>query len=487
MIESNNLSPGLSFYLTKETKISTGRRTRSTWRRSRTEDPKPRSPSLSPTIAVRARTDKDELKRRSGKGKIIEPYDFATNLLNIEVEYSVDADPFTDPQASPASHGVSTTSPKGPTTPTRARKSPVASPSRISSDAPPSAGPSTPNAHDTRCLSTPNQQKTPSERSSPRASDHSAAQQEQATPDSASTASSYFQVLENGSKPGTKFRAALLTHAQALFARQHRNFLFQVILVGHWARFIRWDRSGALVSARFDYTLKPQLLAEFIWRFSQMDAEQRGFDRTASLANGAESRQFKYAVKRFLNDMKAGPKKSKPVRRLPNAELTLDDSGTYPIWKIHVVDSATRKSTDLIVNRHFSYYPSMFGRATRAYIAYDMKTQRLVFLKDTWRAETHELRVESRTYQELKRRGVPHLPNVLYGGDVRNADRQPQATLTDVYADDDGDWRTTAGSFHRYIHHRIIQDIAYPIESALDARELIQAIHDIFCGETQTF
>ena len=477
-IESNNLGPGIRLYLTRKIGAPTGRRTRSTWRR-RAEDPKPKGPCLLPTIAVRARREKDEQKQRPKRPNFTETYDYATNMLNIDIEHSIESDPFTEPQAS------SSSAPQSSNTPTRIRKSPFLDPSQPDSSrhgrifAPPSM-PDTHNAHAPR---PPSLVETSSGQLLSHTHAHSTGgPKESAAPMSTSTASSYYDMLENMSKEGTKFRSALCARAQALFARQHRIFLFQVIIVNRWARFIRWDRSGALVTARFDYATDPQLLAGFIWRFSHMNGEQRGFDPTARLADGSETRQFKYAVKRFLNDMKMGPKKGKSIRHLPDAERTLDDTDTYPIWKIHVVDAATRKSTDLIVNSPFADHPMLFGRATRAYIAYDVNARRLVFMKDTWRADNSKLRVESRTYQRLRRYGVPHLPNVLYSGDVRRSDRRPQATTTDVYAVDEGDWRTTGEDFDKYVHHRVVQDIAYPVESALDARELMQVVYDVLCG-----
>ena len=50
------------------------------------------------------------------------------------------------------------------------------------------------------------------------------------------------------------------------------------------------DRSGAVVSERFDYTKSPVWLAEFIWRFSHLSDEERGWDVTASLVTRRGSR-----------------------------------------------------------------------------------------------------------------------------------------------------------------------------------------------------
>lgn len=115
-----------------------------------------------------------------------------------------------------------------------------------------------------------------------------------------------------------------------------------------------------------------------------MTNEQRGRDPTATLANTCEKESFVDVVQQFLSDTRAGMKDGAPVRTLPDAERTLDDTKIYPTWKIHMVDAATRKLTNLIVGRPFSESAAgMFGRATRAYIAYDLQDQRLVFFSSS--------------------------------------------------------------------------------------------------------
>ena len=79
---------------------------------------------------------------------------------------------------------------------------------------------------------------------------------------------------------------------------------------------------------------------------------------------------------------------------------------------------------------------------------------------------------------------MPNIPAVLYGGDVVDSKGKAQETLTQRVAVEDEAWRFDNGRFETYIHHRIVQHIAYPLESALDERELIQALYDAVCGES---
>jgi hypothetical protein len=66
-------------------------------------------------------------------------------------------------------------------------------------------------------------------------------------------------------------------------ARQHRHLAFSVLIAQDYARFIRWDRSAAIVSRRFNYRNHPTIMAQFLWRFNHMTLlSQCGVDTTVS-------------------------------------------------------------------------------------------------------------------------------------------------------------------------------------------------------------
>ncbi|EPQ50675.1 hypothetical protein GLOTRDRAFT_14307, partial [Gloeophyllum trabeum ATCC 11539] len=62
-------------------------------------------------------------------------------------------------------------------------------------------------------------------------------------------------------------RGQIIGYAAEIFAYQHRTHLFSLVILGHYARFVRWDRSGAVFSKKINYADKPKLLSDFIWRF----------------------------------------------------------------------------------------------------------------------------------------------------------------------------------------------------------------------------
>ena len=276
-------------------------------------------------------------------------------------------------------------------------------------------------------------------------------------------------------RAATAARKKLVSHASAHFLRQHRHSFFQIILVDSIARFIRWDRAGAVVSSRFMYAREPELLTGFFWRFAHLDGAQQGWDPTASPATRKEADLFTRVFQQFLNDMEAGTKDGRLIRKLPNADETQDGSGGYPTWKIHVANEAVGKTTDLLVRRPHAGERSFIGRATRGYVAYDLQDERFVFLKDSWRRKEADGPSEFDMYQELYRNHVPFVPDILYGGDVRNADGEPQQTLNDLVPE--------GGISKGYVHNRIVQDIYYRLSSAQTERELVQAVHDVFVGK----
>ncbi|GJE92001.1 hypothetical protein PsYK624_081540 [Phanerochaete sordida] len=289
--------------------------------------------------------------------------------------------------------------------------------------------------------------------------------------------------VEKRTQAAERHRAALLSHVQAQFLRQHRCFLFHVLIFGRYARFLRFDRSGGIVSDRFNYVDEPAPLAQFFWRFAHLTDEQRGWDPSVSLPNRKEKALFVDAVRVWLAEMQAGTTAdNRHARRLPDAERTLDDGHTYPTWKVHVVNEATGASSDLLVQRPFAGEMTLYGRSTRAYIAYDLTTRRLVFFKDSWRADRRHLRPEFQTFQDLEAHHVPNVPPALYGGDVLSTDGGLQETVKNIIAADNASWHVGKHKLRRHVHHRIVQDIAYPLESARDAQEFVQAIHGALCA-----
>jgi hypothetical protein len=95
--------------------------------------------------------------------------------------------------------------------------------------------------------------------------------------------------FEKNTIMGRKFRGQLASYAAAHMGSQFRVHAFSVFICGHFARFIRWDRAGAIVSERFDYTMQSTPLADFFWRYSHLDPRSRGDDTSVSMPSNDET------------------------------------------------------------------------------------------------------------------------------------------------------------------------------------------------------
>lgn len=213
--------------------------------------------------------------------------------------------------------------------------------------------------------------------------------------------------LERKTSKAYATRIRLFAYATETMARQHRTHLFQLLVFGRYARFIRWDRGGALVSDLVDYMLKPEVLAEFFWRYNHMSPEERGWDPTVCRPSDDEAIKFAEAVKRYMDQKKQ--EKALPACQdfLQEVQRSLDP--TWPVWKITVEDDDDTehnryptKTLDIVVQRPFYHPHTPIGRSTRAYIAYDVHAMRLLFFKDTWRVVHDLLQPESKLYARLR-------------------------------------------------------------------------------------
>ena len=151
----------------------------------------------------------------------------------------------------------------------------------------------------------------------------------------------------------------------------------------------------------------------------------------------------------------------------------LDDH--YSCFNVAVV-AEDGTSHPHIVQRPSTFSEGLFGRFTRGYVALDVATSQLVFLKDYWRPLDATRQPETEIYADLQASTIPHLPRLRHGGDVSTYSDHHQATLTRKWANADGVFRSKGLS--GYQHHRIIQDLAYSLSSATSSRELVAAVRN---------
>ncbi|KAI0804830.1 hypothetical protein BC629DRAFT_1591057 [Irpex lacteus] len=315
-----------------------------------------------------------------------------------------------------------------------------------------------------------------------------------------------------------KILGRLVLHARETFDHQQRTHVFQLLVTGNHARIVYIDHSGAIVSDRIDYEKEPGVLGEFFWRMNHMSDEARGLDSTAAKAGSGDEELFNSVISKFVANMKDP---SHPQRHLPNAETTLD--ADYPVYRMTVQETPTNSeanvkqsldaadtsqqsravATNFLVQRPISKAKSPFGRGTRGYIAVVAETVARkqsgkdvvhdedggsmsvpLFLKDTWRINYATLMAESEVYRILERHGVACIPRFVCGGDMRRATGDVQRTIC-------ADWakkvrkrlNLSFADFDVHTHHRVVQRLAYPIESAVNSKEMVRAFYDVLGGK----
>ncbi|KAI0089506.1 hypothetical protein BDY19DRAFT_107486 [Irpex rosettiformis] len=280
--------------------------------------------------------------------------------------------------------------------------------------------------------------------------------------------------FERPGKDHGTVRDRLLLYASKVFSHQHRVHLIQLLIYGRRARFLLWDHSGAIVSDEFDYTQDSALLAKFIFYYNYMSDSARGLDSTASLASVDERIQFEAAVKQFLANM---DNPEHPQRRLPHAADALNPR--CPVYKITIKDDHTKELVKVLVQHPFSHAYIAIGRGTRGYLAFHLGMEKLKFLKDTWRVFHDSLTPERTIYRDLEAAGITEIPRVLCGGDVLD-NKELGRTQCSKRATE---LKLAGGHgipLRDFQQHRLLEDIAYPVTSALNSKEYVHIFFDCF-------
>ncbi|KAK0435391.1 hypothetical protein EV421DRAFT_1835860 [Armillaria borealis] len=227
--------------------------------------------------------------------------------------------------------------------------------------------------------------------------------------------------FENDSIKGRETRGQISCYAGVTMMLQHRSHLFTILICGPFARFIRWDRSGAIVSERFDYTKKRTLIFNFYKRFAQLSPSQRGKDPSVSpLTDEDDDAIARAKFDLFDTDMwhgDAGPKPKRDIKiedqKLLRIDMTLDNKARRFVVCAPKFDDGAF---------------SPFGRSTRRSLAVDLDSPDLgdpkkpygglLFMKDYWREDSLRTIKESDIYHLLAQHNVPHVAKMETGGDV---------------------------------------------------------------------
>ncbi|TBU58148.1 hypothetical protein BD310DRAFT_498387 [Dichomitus squalens] len=277
--------------------------------------------------------------------------------------------------------------------------------------------------------------------------------------------------------PHPSDRGQLIDYGIEVLNRQHRLFYFAIVVLDDTARLLRYDRTGITMTSKFDYLERPEVIGRFFYRLSRATRMERGYDPTVVPSSAEEDKLFRGLSARFAPG-------STEAQALVNAA-----SAGWPVHKITInapfSDGEKAVSRhDATLERHFLVGKpafmgrSLVGRGTKAFVAYDMMNDRVVFIKDSWRSYTRDSASEYKTYLQLRARittGHLFIPTLLGGGDVMfEGSRQKTCTPATRYVP--------------RIHQRLVLlEVCRPLEDFKDSLELTLMIYAAFTAHRRAW
>jgi hypothetical protein len=267
----------------------------------------------------------------------------------------------------------------------------------------------------------------------------------------------------------------LIAYATAVHRSQFRVFSFSIAIFGETVRLLRWDRSGVVYTESFKWADGD--LFEFLWRFNYLSSVDRGHDATVSSAGDDEA---EVALPKLREYRKFENLKKEHLHRI----LVWDDCSPHEGPRRYITPSA-KWATDALI-----------GRATFGYIAYDVESGSLVYLKDFWRVDHPEIQKEGDVYRELYEAQVPNIAEMDRAGDVPLilSGSPFQVSLPAVQRTKTQDYVSRPGSRHSwcpghprvepYVHYRLVlKTVGMPLNQFKSTRQLCEVIRDAIVGK----
>ena len=259
----------------------------------------------------------------------------------------------------------------------------------------------------------------------------------------------------------------MMDYVIELCSRQHRLFVFTILFVNEKGRLLRFDRTGASMALEFDYTQRPEIIGKFLYRLSR-SRDAIGHDPTATPASEEDATLFRSLHTQYDSQ-------STVARSLKDAAMD-----GWPVYKLFFKcpfspseDKAVRRNApvsqrEFLIGKPMSVSRSLSGRGTKAHVAYDVATKKVVVIKDSWRPNSRNIRSEYDTYLLLNdidaEETTIDIPTLLGGGDV-------------VYQGGTQETRTSNPDLLTRIHFRLVlKEVCRALEDFEDSLELVTAI-----------
>lgn len=172
----------------------------------------------------------------------------------------------------------------------------------------------------------------------------------------------------------------------AQMGSQYRTHIFSVLIVKDYARLMRWDRSGVIVTERIYYSKEPEFL-EFFKLYDKAAPEVRGSDQSVTVPTPVEIEAA-----------------------LETCSGLLDPSGPLLVVSLHnpLLHAEPHRYIVESPSSRRSILPT--GRSTQTSIAYDIQRKKRVFMKDSWRIVAADTTMEGQVYQMLNQGEVKNVP-----------------------------------------------------------------------------
>jgi hypothetical protein len=253
---------------------------------------------------------------------------------------------------------------------------------------------------------------------------------------------------------GRHVAGQITAYATSVLSAQYRTHAFLVLVIKTHARIIRWDRGGAVVTAPISYDQDPQLF-DFFVRYDNASRAIRGHDCTVGLPTYIEAQN---------------------ARKLP------DLADAESLLAVTISDPGCSHESNRYVILPPSPRPDIpAGRWTRTSIAYDVRRDKRVLMKDSWRVILPDIIPEGEIYARLHQNEVPNIPRCSCATDV--GDDITHMSRTHEFVGKYGE-PFVPTQFVPHRHYRLILDnIGRKLQEFQCSREMVNAVHASLVGE----
>ncbi|KAH9059619.1 hypothetical protein EDB87DRAFT_1563048, partial [Lactarius vividus] len=247
-----------------------------------------------------------------------------------------------------------------------------------------------------------------------------------------------------------------------------------VVLFGNTGRLLCWDRSGIIYTEPFDWTTQPDTLFKFLWRLNFLSNVKCGYDTTITSVGEDEA-------KAVLSKLRTYQGLENVAKADLHKFLIRDDHTLNGQIKYYIAPSAVWDSE------------ALFGCSTFGYIAYDLETTNLVYLKDFWRTDCDGIQKEGDVYRELHDAHVPNIAKLGLAGNVPllsecGGTDSPtvQQTMTQQFVK--GGWCPGQPRVDPYVHYQLVlETLGSPLHTFRSTRELCEVIQNAITAHTGAY